>query len=138
MASIYNPGAMGSHLTSLFAGQEKRNWEIIKGERDERMGQILQDEEFKRGQWGKLAGPVAGVLGGAGGGGLMSMLGGLGGGGSPLSAMGGDSFGQQASRNIPGGFGNPSYGSGMGGPVWQNPSSGTNWNYMTGQQNLPY
>ena len=61
-----------------------------------------------------------------------------GGGGSPLSAMGLDSFGQQASRNIPGGFGNPSYGSGMGGPVWQNPSSGTNWNYMTGQQNLPY
>ena len=138
MASVSNFGQYGSHLTNLVLGQEKHNYQLIKEDRDHRMAQKLKEEEIKAGRMNQLLGPMAGVVGAAAGSGLMNQLGGLfGGGGSPASAMGSDSFGQQASRNTPGGFGNPTYGS-QASPMWQNPSIGSNWNYMTGQQNLPY
>lgn len=138
MASVSNFAQYGSHLTNLVLGQEKHNYQLIKEDRDHRMEQELEEVKRKEKRMTQLLGPLAGVVGGAAGSGLMNQLGSLfGGGGSPASAMGSDSFGQQASRNIPGGFGNPTYGS-QASPMWQNPSIGSNWNYMTGQQNLPY
>ena len=82
MASVTNFGQYGSHLTNLVLGQEKHNYQLIKEDRDHRMTQKLKEEEIKAGNMTALLGPMAGVVGGAAGTGLMNQLGSLFGGGA--------------------------------------------------------
>ena len=77
MASVSNFAQYGSHLTNLVLGQEKRNYQLIKEDRDHRMAQKLKAEEIKAGNINKLLGPLAGVVGAAAGSGLMNQLGSL-------------------------------------------------------------